>query len=165
MLEQSPSSAVSREDLTAAETAERVTPRLLVIDDDNLHRMIICRAAAKAGYLPAGAATYDEAVKLLQGTTFDCVALDLSLGEHAGAEMLRYFWVIGCKLPIIIMSAGDDATCSEGESIANSLKLNIWESISKPVDVSVLRDSLERLKAARDGGPVEGQPSAQVSPA
>jgi hypothetical protein len=24
-------------------------PRLLVIDDDNLHRMIICRAAAKSG--------------------------------------------------------------------------------------------------------------------
>jgi two-component system, chemotaxis family, chemotaxis protein CheY len=165
MVEQLPSSAVGQKDLTAAETAGRNAPRLLVIDDDNLHRMIICRTAAKAGYLPAGAVTYDEAVKLLQGTAFDCVTLDLSLGERAGVEMLRYFWVIGCKLPIITISGCDDATCSEGERIAKSLKLNIWESIPKPVDVSVLRDSLERLKAARDGGAVDGQPSAQVSPA
>jgi hypothetical protein len=46
-------------------------PHLLVIDDDNLHRMIICRVAAKAGYAPAGAATYEEAAVLAQETAFD----------------------------------------------------------------------------------------------
>jgi two-component system, chemotaxis family, chemotaxis protein CheY len=163
MLKQPPSSAVDQEDLAAAGTAEQIAPRLLVIDDDNLHRMIICRTAAKAGYLPAGAATYDEAVKLLQGTAFDCVTLDLSLGDRAGVEMLRYFWVIGYKVPIIIISGCDDATCSESEKVAESLKLNVWESIPKPVDISVLRDSLERLKAARDGA-AANQQSAQVSP-
>jgi two-component system, chemotaxis family, chemotaxis protein CheY len=160
MLEQSPSSVVGQEGLAAAPA-----PRLLAIDDDNLHRMIICRAAANVGYLPAGAASYDEAVKLMQQGAFDCVTLDLSLGEHAGVEMLRYFWVIGCKLPIVVISSLDDARCSEGERIAKSLKLNIWESIPKPVDVSVLRGSLQRLKAARDGAAANGQQSAQVSPA
>jgi len=149
MLEQSELSAADQED---AGTAERIAPRLLVIDDNNLHRMIICRAAAKAGYLPAGAATYDEAVKLLQGPAFDCITLDLALGEQAGVEMLRYFWVIGCKLPIITISGCDDATCGDSERIAESLKLNIWESIPKPVDISVLGDSLERLKAGRRDG-------------
>jgi DNA-binding NtrC family response regulator len=163
MREQSELSAADQED---AGSAERIAPRLLVIDDDNLHRMIICRTAAKAGYLPAGAATYDEAVKLLQGPLFDCVSLDLSIGERAGVEMLRYFWVIGCKVPIIIMSGGDTATCSESEKIAESLKLNIWASISKPVDISVLRDSLERLKAVRHTmAPANDQQSTQASPA
>ena len=32
-------------------------PRLLVIEDDTLHRMMICRVAARAGYAPAGAAS------------------------------------------------------------------------------------------------------------
>src|ERR1700688_442101 len=68
-------------------------PRLLVIDDDHLHRMIICRAAAKAGYVPAGAAGYEEASKLLQENVFDCITLDLSLGDHAGVELLRLLWV------------------------------------------------------------------------
>jgi two-component system, chemotaxis family, chemotaxis protein CheY len=165
MIEKSALGAADQEDLAAVVAAERVAARLLVIDDDNLHRMIICRTAAKAGYLPAGAASYDEAVKLLQGTVFDCVTLDLSLGDHAGAEMLRYFWVVGCKSPIIIISGCDDATCSESEQVAESLKLNVWESIPKPVDISVLRNSLERLKAARGGEAANQQKPAQVSPA
>jgi len=165
MREHSALSAADQEGLAAAGTAERSAPRVLVVDDDNLHRMIICRTAAKAGYLPAGAATYDEAVKLLQRTAFDCITLDLSLGEHAGVEMLRYFWVVGCKVPIIIISGCDDATCSDGETVAESLKLNVWESLSKPVDISELRVSLDRLKAVLDAAPGNEQPSPQVSPA
>ena len=165
MLEQSALSAADQEDSAAAATAERVVPRLLVVDDDTLHRMIICRTAANAGYLPAGAATYNEAVKLLQATAFDCITLDLSLGDHAGVEMLRYLWVIGWRAPIIIISGCDDATHSDSETVAESLKLNVWESMSKPVDFSVLRESLERLKAVLDAAPGNEQPSPQVSPA
>jgi two-component system, chemotaxis family, chemotaxis protein CheY len=165
MLEQSKLSAADQEDLAVVGAATQVAPRLLVIDDDNLHRMIICRTAAKSGYLPAGAASYDEAVKLLQGNAFDCVTLDLSLGEHAGVEMLRYFWVIGYKVPIIIISGCDDTTCSETEQVADTLKLNVWESVPKPLDLSVLRNSLERLKAAGEKGAANRPQSAQVSPA
>jgi two-component system, chemotaxis family, chemotaxis protein CheY len=125
-------------------------PRLLVIDDDNLHRMIICRVAAKAGYAPAGAATYDEAAQLVQDNAFDCITLDLSLGEHAGVELLRHLWVVGCKATIIIISGCDDATCGDTRRVAESLKLKVWDSIPKPVNLGVLRDSLERLKAERE---------------
>src|SRR5215469_1437647 len=85
-------------------------PRLLVIDDDYLHRKIICRVAAKAGYAPAGAATYEEAAKLALENAFDCISLDLSLGQHGGLEMLYYLRGIGCKAPIVIISGADQAT-------------------------------------------------------
>lgn len=160
MLEQLESSMAGRDDLARA-SAARPMPRLLVIDDENLHRMIICRVAAKAGYLPAGAASYDEAAQLVHEGGFDCITLDLSLGEHAGVDMLRHLWVIGCKAPVIIISGCDDATCTETEKVAESLKLNVWESIPKPVNMAVLRESLERLKAAREGVPQD----PQISPA
>ncbi len=150
-----------QDDLAHAGAVSPAAPRLLVIDDDNLHRMIICRVAAKAGYLPAGAASYDEAAQLVQEGGFDCITLDLSLGEQSGVDMLRHLWVIGCKAPVIIISGCDDATCSETEKVAESLKLNVWESIPKPVDMAVLRESLERLKAAREGVPQ----APQISPA
>lgn len=163
MLEQTRWLGLDREEATA-ET--RVTSRrLLVVDDDNLHRMIICRVAAKAGYYPAGAATYDEAIQLVQDNTYDCITLDLSLGPHAGVEMLRHLWVIGCKTPIVIISGCDDATCSESAKIAESLKLNVWESIAKPVDLAVLRDCLERLKADREQAAANAQQALQISPA
>jgi DNA-binding response OmpR family regulator len=165
MFEQSILTASAQTDLAHATAARPVLPRLLVIDDDNLHRMIICRAAAKSGYLPAGAASYDEAVKLAQATAFDCITLDLSLGEHAGIEMLRHLWVVGCKAPIIIVSGCDDATCNETTKVAESLKLNVWESIPKPVNLGTLRASLERLKANWDVVPADEPQADQVSPA
>ena len=150
MLEPAQSLEASEDGLAAASATQRGTPRLLVIDDDNLHRMIICRVAAKAGYAPAGAATYDEAAKLAQEAAFDCITLDLSLGAHAGVEMLRHLWVIGCKAPIIVISGCDGATCSETLKIAKSLNLNIWQSMPKPVDLAVLRLWFEQLKSDRE---------------
>ena len=165
MLERSVLSAAGREDPAAVGAVQRTAPRLLVIDDDNLHRMIICRTAAKAGYLPAGAASYDEAIKLVKERAFDCVTLGLSPGERAGVEMLRNFWAVAYTVPVIMISGSNDATRSESEEVVESLKLNVWESIPRPVDISVLRDSLERLKAAREQTPAGQQPSAQISPA
>jgi two-component system, chemotaxis family, chemotaxis protein CheY len=161
MLEQLRLSEVRQDDPAHAammRPARSAVPRLLVIDDDNLHRMIICRVAVRAGYLPAGAASYDEAVELVRQGAFDCITLDLSLGDHAGVELLRHLWVIGCKVPVIIVSGCDDATCGETEKVAESLKVNVWESIPKPVDLAVLRDSLERLKTEREE-------ANQISPA
>jgi DNA-binding NtrC family response regulator len=155
MFEQAEMFAADRDGLALIAMARNghKPPRLLVIDDDNLHRMIICRVAAKAGYLPAGAATYDEAAELARTNTFDCITLDLSLGDHAGVELLRHLWVIGCKATIIIVSGCDDATCNESQRVAESLKFKVWESIPKPVNLGVLRDSLERLKADREEPP------------
>jgi DNA-binding NtrC family response regulator len=133
--------------MTAAEW--QTMPRLLVIDDDNLHRMIICRVAAKAGYLPAGAASYDEAAKLAQQAAFDCITLDLSLGDHAGTDMLQHLARLGSAAPIIVVTGCDSGTCKEAVKVAESLKLDIWECIPKPVDLVMLRRFLERLKASR----------------
>ena len=94
----------------------------------------------------------------MQEFAFDCITLDLSLGQHAGVEMLRHLWVIGCKAPIIIISGCDNTTCRETAKVAKSLNLNAWQLIPKPVDLAVLRSSLDRLKAEREE-------AAQISPA
>jgi two-component system chemotaxis response regulator CheY len=121
-------------------------PRLLVIEDDTLHRMMICHVAASAGYAPAGAATYDEAVRLLHEAPFDCITLDLSLGAHHGNEVLRHLADIGCNAHVIVVSGCDDAARQDSIKAARSLHLNVWDSIPKPVDLVVLRYWLERLK-------------------
>jgi DNA-binding response OmpR family regulator len=121
-------------------------PRLLVVDDDYLHRKIICRVAAKAGYAPAGAATYDEATKLVRENAFDCISLDLALGQHAGIEILQYLRGIGCRAPIIIISGADQVTVHDTLRTAKSLNLDIRETVLKPVDLDMLRYSFERIR-------------------
>lgn len=122
-------------------------PRVLVIEDDDLHRMIVWRAAAKAGFSPEGAATFEEAARLAREQVFDCITLDLSVGEHNGVEMLHHLCKLGCKAPIIIISGCDDATCRETMRIARSLDLNVCEPVPKPVDLAMLRYALDRLRA------------------
>jgi two-component system, chemotaxis family, chemotaxis protein CheY len=138
--------AKSLEQRDAVLVAADPRPRILVIDDDNLHRMIICRTAAKAGYLPTEAASYQEAAALMQAHAFDCITLDLSLGEHAGVEIVRDLSALGCKAPIIIISGCDAATCRETLRLAKLLELNIGEPVPKPVDLITLRYSLDRLR-------------------
>jgi two-component system, chemotaxis family, chemotaxis protein CheY len=123
-------------------------PRLLVVDDDNLHRMIICRAAAKVGYVPVGGASYQEAVKLAQQGAFDCITVDIALDERGGGvDLLRYLAEVGCNAPIIIVSGCDDATLRETLRVARSLKLNVVEPVRKPVDLTILRYMLEAFRS------------------
>jgi ActR/RegA family two-component response regulator len=146
MLESNALSLVREGSPTAG--AGKTAPRLLVIDDDNLHRMVICRAAAKIGFLPAGAASYEEAARLMRDTAFDCITLDLGLADRAGSEMLHHLASVGCAAPIIVISGSDAATCKEAVKVAEMLKLNVWECIPKPVDLALLRSFLERLRGA-----------------
>jgi CheY-like chemotaxis protein len=128
------------------------TPRLLVVDDEILHRMIICRAAAKVGYLPVGAASYQEAARLSQEDAFDCITLDIALsGRAGGVELLRHLAEIGCKAPIIVVSACDDTTLREILLVGRSLKLNVGEPVRKPVDLTILRHMLEGFRGQRSG--------------
>ena len=127
-------------------------PRLLVIDDDSLHRMIICRAAAKCGYVPLGAASHHEAAKLLREGAFDCITLDIALADRGGAvALLRHFAAVDSKAPIIVVSACDDETLREILRLARSLKLNVVEPVPKPVDLTILRNMLEGFRAQSSG--------------
>jgi DNA-binding response OmpR family regulator len=126
--------------------AGEVTPRLLAIDGDTLQRMVICRVAARAGYLPAGAASYDEAAKLARQARFDCITLDLSLGDHGGSEMLHHLAQAGCMAPILVVSDCDSTTCSESVMLAKSLRLSVSYWLPKPVDLVLLRFWLEQIK-------------------
>jgi DNA-binding response OmpR family regulator len=127
-------------------------PRLLVIDDDTLHRIIICRAAAKSGYVPVGAASHHEAAKLSQEGAFDCITLDIALGDRGGAvALLRHFAAVESKAPIIVVSACDDETLREILRLARSLKLNVAAPVPKPVDLTILRQMLDGFRALPSG--------------
>jgi DNA-binding response OmpR family regulator len=125
---------------------DSAAPRLLVVEDDTLYRMMICRVASNAGYVPAGAASCEEAVKLLQNNDFDCITLDLSLGDHDGNELLMHLSATGRDPNIIIVSGCDEGRRLGSAALGEMLGLRIWESLAKPVDMVALRYWLERLK-------------------
>src|SRR5882762_3594993 len=73
-----------------AEELPGIAQRLLVIDDDTVHRMVLTRIAKQAGYEVDEAASYEAARRLLGENVYACVTLDLSLGDHGGLEVLQF---------------------------------------------------------------------------
>ncbi|WAS89748.1 response regulator [Nannocystis punicea] len=85
---------VVREQLLAAlqrleSKATQALRRVLVVEDDVVHRESTCKllAADDVETVPVGTAA--DALRELRTTTFDCMVLDLSLPDRSGFELLQ----------------------------------------------------------------------------
>jgi DNA-binding response OmpR family regulator len=132
---------------------------LLVIEDTSLHLSIVSKIASQAGFATMGANSVSEAARLLRERRFDCITLDLSLGEESGVDILKLLAEMKCRTPIIIVSGLGDEAREETIRIGHFLDLNLCAPIPKPIDLAVLRNTLmqiagdtERQKLAMPAG-------------
>jgi CheY-like chemotaxis protein len=121
-----------------------ISHRLLIVDDDRVHRMVLARVARQAGYDVEEAGTY-EAARRLMGEGYACVTLDLSLGEHGGLDVLQHLAQIKFDAPIIVVSGSDDKVREEALMVARRLGLNVCGSFGKPMNLSHLRNLLGEI--------------------
>jgi two-component system, chemotaxis family, chemotaxis protein CheY len=128
------------------------TARILVVDDDVVHRMVICRVAAKAGYVAVEAGSYEEAEPLLRDRVFACISLDLSLGRRGGIDVLQLIAKYGPKTPVIIISGSDVGIRAEAVDFARRLGLDKCEPLPKPVNLGELKQKLTQMKLLADAG-------------
>ena len=129
-----------------AEELPGIAQRLLVIDDDTVHRMVLTRIAKQAGYEVDEASSYEAARRLLGGSVYACVTLDLSLGDHGGLEVLQFLAQAKFEAPIIVVSGSDDAVRQEALMVARRLSLNVCGSFAKPMSLSHLRELLREIR-------------------
>jgi DNA-binding response OmpR family regulator len=120
-------------------------PQILVIDDDQVHRAIISKVAARAGFVSVEAKDCGEVVRGTLLHDFHCTTLDLSLGEREGTEVLLHFSICGFRAPIIILSGADAEATAKAFNLGKSLNLNMADPIAKPVDLGLLRERLSTI--------------------
>jgi len=142
---------------------------LLVVDDDEHNRDLLCRRLERKGYVASAAASGQEALALMQQQAFDLVLLDIMMPELDGTAVLKMIrkTFTATQLPVIMVSAKD-----ESEDIVGALSLGANDYVTKPVDFPVvfarihaqlsrkqaeeaLRESEERyalaMRGAKDG--------------
>ena len=118
--------------------------RLLVVDDDLVQRVLISKIGAKLGYDTVVASSYEAATELLTRDTFEIMALDLSLGERDGVELLRFVAERDLReMSIVIISGCDDRIMKATRRVVNGLKLSLGGCLTKPLDLNRLRSALE----------------------
>jgi EAL domain-containing protein (putative c-di-GMP-specific phosphodiesterase class I) len=118
--------------------------RLLVIDDDRMQRMLIGEVGRRNGFAVDVAATTEEAFEALATNDYATVAVDLSLGESDGVEIIRYIASTGQRPAIIVISGFDERIRDAAIRFGASLGLSMVGELRKPVDLGQLRSCLAR---------------------
>ena len=118
--------------------------QLLAIDDADLHLSIVGRIAAQVNF-ETTAASVSAAASLLRERTFDCITLDLSLGERSGIEILVLLAEMKCRTPVIVISGSGDDSCDASMKLGNLFDLNLYPPIPKPIHLAGLREMLKQI--------------------
>lgn len=131
--------------LQASDPLPAARKTVLVIDDDIVHRAVLCRVADRAGFAAIGAATVDDAELLLGSHLFDCLTLDIRLGARSGLDVLRSVAALGCRMPVVIVSGVDETLRREAVETARRLGLDACGPLAKPIEPAALTARLDAI--------------------
>jgi len=113
----------SRESLIQAfqrveQALTRSMRRILVVEDDPVQRDSICKLLDGVDVETVAVGSAEEALKKVQGGSFDCVVTDLSLPDASGAELLeRMATDETYPFPPVIVYTGRSLTAEEEQSL------------------------------------------------
>lgn len=133
--------------------------RALVIDDDRAQGLIIASIAARNGYQVTHVESFDAAAAALAGEPFQCVTIDLSLGDRDGIEVLRLAAGRADAPRIIFISGCDDRILDAAVRMAEAIGVTDAYSLHKPFRPADLRGLFEgSAERALVAGPVRPEP-------
>lgn len=132
------------------DNGECVVPRILVVEDNQLNRELLCDWLEVEGYEVHSAVDLKTATYSLEQQETDAVLLDVQLGDEDGLSLAAWIrqqpklW----GLPVIAVTA--HAMVTEQQRF---LHAGCNACVSKPVNFKLLREQLERWLALRPKSP------------
>jgi DNA-binding response OmpR family regulator len=117
-------------------------PRLLVVEDDDVERTIICRSGFQSGFDVQVATTLRKANQLLCEQKFDCATIDLGLGADCGLMLLQTLSAQDHLIPVIVISGACPKMLDMTGKMAESLGFDS-HVMSKPLNLIELRGILD----------------------
>jgi class 3 adenylate cyclase len=112
------------------------TAQLLVVDDDDMNREMLCRRLQKLGYDVTEAVNGREALEMLKSGNYDLVLLDILMPELDGFQTLEFIKADQRlrHLPVIMLTALDDV-----ESTVRCIEAGAEDFVPKPFNPVILR--------------------------
>ena len=113
-----------------------ITGKVLVVDDDESNRDVLCRRLDREGFETWAAKDGHDALALLSARPFDLVLLDFMMPGMTGSEVLA---IIKSNpslshIPVIMISAADDVA-----RVVQCIELGAEDYLPKPFDPVLLR--------------------------
>lgn len=86
----------------------QVPPRILIVDDDQSIRRLLCRTLERAGYCCKVARTSSEAKELISGGNFEILLADLNMPGQSGLELVDYVVAEHHRTAPLVVTGVDD---------------------------------------------------------
>lgn len=126
----------------APETFARIPARILVVDDSELSREMLCRILERQGHICVSVASGLDALERLRTETFDIVLLDLMMEGMNGIDVLRTVKADpGLRENAVVMLSAFD----EVADIGHCLEIGAEDYLLKPFDRIVLNARLNAV--------------------
>ena len=124
--------------------------RILVVDDDKTTRLVLRRVLTSAGFSTAVAKDGLEALKAIDGGTFDLMLLDVWMPRMNGLELLAKLRTAKNRPRVVVMTS-DDAP----ETLLKAVREQAFKYVHKPVESAALIDTVQDALAAPETPPIE----------
>ncbi len=113
--------------------------RLLVVDDDSAHRMMLRTLLSGWGYNLMEADDGETAVAAVRSGPVDLILMDIRMVRLSGIAALEQIKTINPAIPIVLMTA-----YASVEMAVAALKKGAYDYLTKPLDFDKLRLTLKR---------------------
>jgi two-component system response regulator HydG len=114
-------------------------PKILVVDDEASHRMMLRAVLTGEGYRVAEAADGTEAVRAVEKEAFDIILLDIRMTAMDGIEALTEIRKISPLVPVLIMTA-----YASVKTAVEALKAGAFDYMTKPLDIEEVKILIEK---------------------
>ncbi len=110
--------------------------RILVVDDTEFNRDLLCRQLRRQGYVVSTAVDGLKAMESIRRSAFDLILLDVMMPEMDGMEVLAALKADPAlrHIPVIMISALDDM-----DSVIRCIELGAEDYLPKPFNPVLLR--------------------------
>jgi two-component system response regulator HydG len=114
--------------------------KILVVDDDTAHRMMLHAVLSDEGYSVTEADDGTTAVKAVQQEFYDLILMDVRMTEMDGVEALEEIKKISPGIPVLMMTAYPSVPPA-----VKAMKLGALDYLTKPLDTDELRLRIAKL--------------------
>ncbi len=112
--------------------------KVLIVDDDQVHRYMLTNLLEEWGWQAAEADDGTTAVAAVEEGPYDAVLMDVRMTTMDGMEALQKINAINPAIPVIIMTA-----FSSVDSAVDAIKMGAHDYLTKPLDFDRLRQTME----------------------
>jgi len=123
---------------------ERLTARILVVDDEESIRSGVSRRLEAEGYTCTMAASGSEALEKASGQDFDLVLMDIKMPGLSGMEVLPKLLAEHPDASVVMITAVNDT-----QTAVEAMKLGALDYVTKPFDVDGLVMRVEKALERR----------------